>query len=461
VSIPLKTFTAPLPVEKPVANEEVISGLEGEELAVAVVTATKPDFYKQWSLIPACEKLGVPVFVINTGQHHDELLGYGLEEFDIERYIAFDLKIRGNLLQKAHELVLKAGSVGKQLREKLPDTTIVPVVHGDTLAAGVFPIGWMFSTARKVGHNEAGLRGMAPEFDKDIESFVEKQWNGEWTLAREEPFPEQWDTFVAGAGSELHFAPLELNREHLVREGYPEDRVFTVGNSVVDAMDHTKRMAPEESVFDIYPELEGQDNWIRVDVHRRANLSKARFTSLFHGVESLVREGYPVALVELPGTKFALERLKLRDKVITLAETYDNFVFTPLWKSYAHVMEFLRSGRCMAELTDSGSMQEELNELGIPALTLRYNTDRPETVSEAQSNVLVPPHKDMVGEMVRFMIDREDLLEQMGHAKKLYGENVGVKIVQKIKALHEEGLDMMRTVPQVRGIGGGSDIEFL
>ncbi len=432
-------------------NEEILGKLEGEELVVAVVTATKPDFYKQWSLIPACEKLGVPVMVIHTGQHHDELLSYGLEEFNISEHVAFDLQVRGDMLQKAHEMVARAGFVARLLKKRFPKTTFVPVVHGDTQSAGIFPIGWMLGVARKVAQNEAGLRGMSPEFDKDPGKFVEKQWGGEWKLARQEPFPEQWDTFVAGASSEIHFAPLKINKQNLIREGYPEDRIFVVGNSIVDAMRYTRRCRPETSVFDLYPKLEEQEGWIRVDVHRRANLSESRFRAVFSGIKSLVREDYPLVWVELPGTKFALEEYGLREKLIQMDQDYDNFVFTPLWKSYAHVMEFLRSGRCIAELTDSGSMQEELNQLGIPCFTLRFNTDRPETV-KAHSNLLVPPYPGMVDGMLRLVLDRDDLIEEMSTARKLYGENVGLKIIQKIKKLHEEGLSMMRTVPEVAGL---------
>ncbi|MBR9689712.1 MAG: UDP-N-acetyl glucosamine 2-epimerase [Candidatus Altiarchaeota archaeon] len=442
-------------------HEEVLSRLEGAELAVVVVTATKPDFYKQWSLIPACEKLKVPVIVINTGQHYDGLLGFGLEEFNIKKYIAFDLKIRGDLLQKTYEMIAKTGFVARQLKERFPKTQFIPIVHGDTLAAGVFPIGWMFATAQKVAQNEAGIRGMAPVFDKDPETFINNQWEGKWSISRQEPFPEQWDTFVSGASSELHFAPIDLNKEHLIREGAPSDRIFTVGNSIVDAMEYTKRNKPEVSIFDMYPKLEEYETWIRVDLHRRANLGETRFKAFFSGIESLVKEGQPIAWVELPGTKFALEKYSLRNKVVQMDDTYDNFVFTPLWKSYSQVMEFFRSGRCAAALTDSGSMQEEMNKLGVPILTARYNTDRPETVYDAKTNILVPPHEGMVDNMVRFVMERDELLERMSHGKKLYGEDVGVKIIQKIRKLHDEGFTMMRTTPEVMGLSNKHEIEFL
>jgi len=448
-------------VDEVEVNNDVLDGIKGEETVVCIVTATKPDFYKQWSLLPAAEKLKVPVIVINTGQHHDNLLGFGLEEFDIKKYIGFNLNIRGDLLSKSYEIIAKTGFAARTLKDLSPKTTFIPVVHGDTLAAGIFPIGWMFATGKKVAQNEAGLRGMAPKFSKNVEAFIENQWENKWELSRQEPFPEQWDTFVAGASSELHFAPLQVNKDHLVREGTPRDRVFVVGNSIVDAMEHTKRMKPEISIFEEYPVLDEFDNWLRVDIHRRANLSEDRFKAVFLGVRDLIKDRQPVAWVELSGTRFALEKYGLRDEIIKLSKSYDNFLFTPLWKSYSSVMEFFRSGKCAAVLTDSGSLQEELNHLGLPALTVRYNTYRPETVNEAKSNLLVPPHKGLVYDMTHYVLNRPDLLESMGHGKKLYGEDVGIKIMQKIKELGNGDLNMNRTVPEVLGLKNGSKIDFL
>ncbi len=443
-------------------HQKVLDSIKGEDFVLCVVTATKPDFYKQWGLLPASKKLGVPVIVINTGQHYDNLLGFGLKEFDITPYIAFDLGIRGDMLQKSYETVAKAGFVGRYLKKEFPKTKFLPIVHGDTLAAGIFPIGWMLGTAQKVAQNEAGLRGMSPKLDlSSPANFFEKQWYGEWHLSRQEPFPEQWDTFVAGASSEIHFTPLPLNREHLIREGYPSDRIFTVGNGIVDTMEFTKKTKLEHSVFDIYPELEKYDNWIRADLHRRINLTESRFKAFFDGITSLIKEGQPIVWVELPGTKNSLEKFNLRTKIISMSKTYDNFVFTPLWKNYAHVMEFLRSGRCAAELTDSGSMQEELNELKIPCLTVRYNTDRPETVNKAHSNILVPPHKGFVDNMIRFVMRREDILDKMTNPKRLYGKDVNIKIIQKIKGLIDSDFSLMRTVPEVKGILKESKVDFL
>jgi UDP-N-acetylglucosamine 2-epimerase len=427
-------------------DDRLARQMEGEDFVVAVVTATKPDFYKQAPVVAAARERDIPCFVLHTGQHYDDLLGHGLDEYDLAEHIAVDLNVRGGLSQKTAELMTRIASVADTLATSYPDTTVLPVVHGDTLAAGIVPQAWLFATNSGVAHNEAGLRSMAPPFDRygTPAEFIEEQWNGDWELNRTEPFPEQYDTFVGSAASTYHFAPTALNRDHLVREGYPEEvhgqeRIPIVGNSVVDAIE-MKKGGHGESVFDVYPILERRDDWIRVDVHRRANLLPDRFRAIVDAVIGLVKAGYNVNFVELNATKAALENYGLREKLLRLDEDHDNFLFSGLWKRHAHVYEFLESGQCFAELTDSGSMQEELNHIEEAiCLTARFNTDRPETVFEANSNLLVPPISGafMQG-MVEHVHGNDSLRERLCSGPSLYGENVADSIVSFLADRRDE-----------------------
>jgi len=413
--------------------------LNGEEFAIAVVTATKPDFYKQAPLVAAAEERGLPCFVLHTGQHYDDVLGHGLSEYDLESRIGVDMQIRGGLSKKTADLMTRTKTVTDYLETEFPNTTILPIVHGDTHAAGVFPQAWSFATNQFVAHNEAGLRGMMPSFDnvEDSDTFVADQFEGEWTLNRSEPFPEQYDTFVGSAASIYHFAPVELNRQHLLNEGYPGEsdgveRIPVVGNSIVDAIEMKRDPDIEESIFDIYPVLEERNDWIRIDIHRRANLLPKRFSSIVEGVTKLVENGYNVNFVELHATKQALENYGYRERLIELDKKQDNFLFTGLWKKHAHVYEFLTSGQCFAEFTDSGSMQEELNVIDEAlCLTARFNTDRPETVMDAESNLLVPPISgDHVCQMIEYVYETDSVRDRLTSNKKLYGENVAQNIVE-------------------------------
>src|SRR3989338_4845788 len=118
--------------------------------------------------------------------------------------------------------MMKVSWLARYLQKNWPDVTVIPVVLGDTIMTSIVPAAWMFSRNEKAIQNEAGLRSMAPEVMKkalevDTDKFIEEQFNGKWILLRNEPFPEQWDTYTSAAGSEFHFAPIELNKEHLIR----------------------------------------------------------------------------------------------------------------------------------------------------------------------------------------------------------------------------------------------------
>lgn len=417
---------------------------------LAIVTGTKPDFYKQAPLVIEALHRQIPCFVIDTGQHFDSTLGYGIHEFNIHESVACNLQVRGNLMEKASELLLKFATFGKMFKEKFPGRALLPVVHGDTLVAGITPLSWLFGLGQKVVQNEAGLRSMSPEYvtklslnepsSKQIADFVESQFDSNrWFIARDEPFPEQIDTWICSAGAQFFFAPTVLNRDNLIREGYPEDLIYIVGNSVVDAIEMKRRSRPASSIFELYPDLLSEmpsttslkrptvrrDEWIRVDIHRRENLTPFRFSVIVKSLIDLVKEGYRVVLIKLTATQHALDKYGLTDLLDKLHHEFPHsFIQTPLWKEYGHVIEFLDSGRCWLELTDSGSMQEEL--LYFPrvnSVTVRLNTDRPETVFEANGNVLAPPVSPRwIVEIVKRLDEDKIPLYRNRKKKKIYGE---------------------------------------
>jgi UDP-N-acetylglucosamine 2-epimerase (non-hydrolysing) len=425
---------------------------------LSIVIGTKPDFYKQAPIVVEALKQKLPVFVIDTGQHFDELLGFGIKEFELQNLVGCNLQIRGDLMEKASELIIKFGSFGRYCKKNFGlGSQLLPIVHGDTLVAGIAPLAWVFGMGQKVGQNEAGLRSMSPEVMKNlkifqdptksvIEKFIDGQFEGEWFLAREEPFPEQIDTWICSAGTQYFFAPTKLNKENLVREGYPEEFIHVVGNSVVDAIDlKRKEIKSNESIFDIYPKLE-YGEWIRMDIHRRENLTPHRFRCIIDGIMNLIRNtDHKLVLVMLNATKSALEAYQLEEKLQNLAKEYSKkFIITPVWKEYAHVIEFLDSGHCWAEMTDSGSMQEELLYFpNVLSLTVRLNTDRPETVFDAKSNVLVPPvNSKWITSIVKEAFNRkEGLGMHLKNKKLIYGQpgKVSKTIVNIIKKEFEEG----------------------
>jgi UDP-N-acetylglucosamine 2-epimerase len=423
---------------------------------LAIVTGTKPDFYKQAPLALEAVREDLPVFVIDTGQHFDEVLGFGIKEFNLQKFVGCNLQIRGDLMEKASELIIKFGFFGRYCKKHFDTESLLPLVHGDTLVAGIAPLAWVFGMGQKVGQNEAGLRSMSPEAIKlinprhrptpsEVQKFVTSQFDGKWFMAREEPFPEQIDTWICSAGTQFFFAPTELNRDNLIREGYPEDFIHVVGNSVVDAIDIKRKEKPHQSIFSFYPQLE-KDYWLRIDIHRRENLTQKRFMSIIGGLVELIENtDKKVILVMLNATVAALKQYGLEFKLQKLADQYaGKFLMTPLWKEYAHVIEFLDSGRCWAEMTDSGSMQEELLYFPkVTSLTVRLNTDRPETIFNANSNLLVPPlNAGWIVSMVNEAYNsQEGLGLKLRHKKRIYGKpgHVSKSIIRIIKKEFENG----------------------
>jgi UDP-N-acetylglucosamine 2-epimerase len=440
-----------LPIEINKKNMyDIFSNLGQYKKVMAIVIGTKPDFYKQAPLLLEAKKQKLPAFVISTGQHYDDLLGYGIKEFNLSDSIVCDLNIRGDLMEKSGDLILKFGYFGRYLKQNFPNSSVLPIVHGDTLVAAMATLSWVFGLGQKVGQNESGLRSMSPKVINKVkanqiptpeltEKFINEQISSNWFLTREEPFPEQIDTWVCSSGTKFFFVPTLLNKEHLIREGYPEEDIYIMGNSVVDAIDIKRSSKPKESIFATFPQLES-GNWIRMDIHRRENLTFHRFNAIIGGlIDIITKTDFKVILVLLNATIAALDKFGLYPKLQMLEKNYkDKFIISPLWREYGHVVEFLDSGKCWAEITDSGSMQEELLYFSnVCSFTVRLNTDRPETIFDAKGNVLIPPiNKNWLPNIVSMVYDkRENLGFNFKNKKQIYGKpgEVSKGIVKVLK----------------------------
>ena len=428
-------------VNEKIIDQQIKLAKKQKSWLLLFVIGTKPCFYKLYGPIIEAKKQNFPFIIIDSGQHYDKELTFGKEEFGYKDEIGIHLSIRGDLVQKATELLLKFRWISNFLNKKEPTINYVPIVNGDTIMTSFVPIAWMFSRNQKVIQNEAGLRSMYPlvlaEYNKvPIPEFINRQFYGPWKLCPNEPFPEQWDTFVSAAGSQYLFAPVNLNKEHLIREGHNPDRIFVTGGVVVEALQKKLTDKPSRSIFDIYPQLrDGQ--WIRLDIHRRANLTKRRFLNIINCLELLIKNGYQVNFIEMSATRFALDKYNLRNKLKKLAkENKNNFLFSPVWPEYAQVMEFYNSPNCLAALTDSGGVQEEMNLLNKICLTCRFSTERPETVNQAHSNLIVPPVEGkFMFRVIDYVLNNQKLKSKMQNSQKLYGENVAKKFIKIVSKL--------------------------
>lgn len=402
-----------------------------------ILIATKPDIIKQAPLIFELKNKKLPYLVGHTGQHKDWNLSGGLEE-EFEISADFNLNIEGTTYQKISQIINRLGWIIDEARKR--EKTLLPYVHGDTATAGAGAVG-AYLNAVSVAHVEAGLRTYTPKkevFEKLLKNkdFDDYRNNllGEknWIKGSREPFPEQFNTRVAETATSFHFAPVRLNAQDIKEEGFENDRIFIVGNTVADAIRIIEEKTKNSKIFDQFPLL--KDGFIRFCIHRRENVSSLhRFSTIIESLKELVLLGKNILLISLPATEHALMEYGYKKEIEQLAKTNKNFIYSPVWPYYTDVVAAMKKATLFA--TDSGSMQEEANILGIPCATLRFNSDRSESVM-AGANIIAPPIKS---ELLTKIILKADSNKEMISAPKLYGENVSSKIISTVeKTLEKE-----------------------
>jgi UDP-N-acetylglucosamine 2-epimerase (non-hydrolysing) len=307
-------------------------------MKLAIVLGTRPEIIKLSPIIRECERRKLDYCLIHTGQHYS---------YEMDRIFFDELK----LPLPDYHLDVGSGSHGRQtgkmlsgieeiLASEAPD---IVYVQGDTntVLAGALAASKLHI---RIGHVEAGLRS----FDRTM--------------------PEEINRVMTDHISDLLFAPTTAAKELLLREGIPEARIFVTGNTIVDAVRENLGLADRQ----ILPRLGlSPKSYLLSTLHRQENVdSRERLAEIFRGLELVTGEsGLPVILPVHPRTRKMIDAFGVRiPDSIRLIE--------PLG-----FLEFLEaeSGARLA-LTDSGGVQEECCILGVPCVTLRENTERPETV---------------------------------------------------------------------------------
>jgi UDP-N-acetylglucosamine 2-epimerase (non-hydrolysing) len=219
----------------------------------------------------------------------------------------------------------------------------------------------------------------------------------------------------------------------MLSEGFADDRIFVVGNSVVDATEEALQRAKSSTVFDRHPEL-AKGDFVRFCIHRRENcISEKRFRAIYDAMKGLILDGRTVLLINMIQTKLAFERFGLMKEVQELAKKHKNFIFSDVWAEYVDVVAAMSKASVCA--TDSGSMQEEMNAMGIPCVTLRFGSDRSEAAI-AGGNLIAPPtDARLIKQMIEFAWDNKD----MRKAPKIYGKNVSEKCIDAVEKVLKKG----------------------
>jgi UDP-N-acetylglucosamine 2-epimerase (non-hydrolysing) len=259
------------------------------------------------------------------------------------------------------------GGIEKILQSEQPD---VVLVEGDTntvLAGAIAAVKlWI-----KVGHIEAGLRS----YDRRM--------------------PEEINRILTDHCSNYLFAPTIKSKEILLSEGIPEEQIFVVGNTAVDAVYQNLEIAKSQN--QILTQLGiSAGKFMLATSHRQENVDdKERFYGIIKGLQ-LVQKEFRVPLIYPihPRARKQLELFNINTDGLTLVEPLDYLAFLNL------------ESKAMLVLSDSGGVQEETCILGVPCVTLRDNTERPETL-EVGSNMLAGTNPKRILEAAKLMVGKE------------------------------------------------------
>ena len=374
-------------------------------MKIATILGTRPEIIKMAPIIAEIAKRNINQIVLHTGQHYDkEMSDNFFRDLEIP---APDYNIQVGSGTHGKQTGLMMEGIEKILMEEKPD---IVLVQGDTNAvlAGALVCAKLHIA---VGHVEAGLRS----FDLTM--------------------PEEINRRVADVCSIMYYIPTEESAINLLAEGFSRENLFITGNTVVDACFRhleiaKKRGFEEESLKEL--DIDNMDNILTLTMHRAENVDvKDRVKNIIDALKEL--KDMNIVFPIHPRTKHTLENFGLFDELNNLDHVH---MVKPIG-----YLDFLRlTSKSTLILTDSGGLQEEAITLDVPALTLRYNTERPETVT-AGGNILVGANKEAILENANKILNDKEFAEKMKSAINPYGQgDAAVKTVDAIEQYYKEGI---------------------
>ena len=347
---------------------------------VMLVFGTRPEAIKMCPLVNELKtRDNADVVVCVTGQHR-QMLDQVLEVFGVvPDYDLSIMKEKQNLFDITTNILNRIKAV---LEEVNPD---VVLVHGDTSTTFVTALA-CFYLHIPVGHVEAGLRTY------DIDS----------------PYPEEFNRQAVSIISRYNFAPTEMSRQNLLKEGKKPETIYVTGNTAIDALKTTVRADYS------HPELDwaSDSRLIIITAHRRENLGEPMH-HMFRAIRRIMDENpdvkaiYPIHMN--PVVRQAAEQELGGCDRIHIIEPLDVLDFHNfLAKSYLI-------------LTDSGGIQEEAPSLGKPVLVMRDTTERPEGIAAGTLKLVGTDEEVIYREFDRLLTD-ENAYREMSVASNPYGD---------------------------------------
>lgn len=357
---------------------------------IMLVFGTRPEAIKMCPLVNELKtRENIKTVVCVTGQHR-QMLDMVLDTFKVVPDYDLSIMKAGQTLFDITTNILNR--IGDVLDEEKPD---VVLVHGDTSTTFVTALACFYKRIA-VGHVEAGLR----------------------TYNIYSPYPEEFNRQAVSIISKYNFAPTELSKSNLIKEGKNENCIYITGNTAIDALKTTVR---EDYT---HPELEWakDSRLIMITAHRRENLGEPMH-NMFRAIRRVMDEYldvkaiYPIHMNPVVRQE-ADEELGGCDRI---------HIIEPL-----EVLDFHNFlARSFMILTDSGGIQEEAPSLGKPVLVMRDTTERPEGI-KAGTLKLVGTDEEVIYNNFKLLLENKDAYNAMSKASNPYGDGFACKRIADI-----------------------------
>ncbi len=357
---------------------------------VMLVFGTRPEAIKMCPLVNELKsRKGLQTVVCVTGQHR-QMLDMVLDTFQVVPDYDLSIMKAGQTLFDITTNILNR--IGDVLDEVKPD---VVLVHGDTSTTFVTALACFYKQI-PVGHVEAGLR----------------------TYNIYSPYPEEFNRQAVSIISKYNFAPTQMSKENLLKEGKDPHTVYVTGNTAIDALKTTVREDYS------HPELRwaSDSRLIMITAHRRENQGEPMH-NMFRAIRRVMEEHpdvkaiYPIHMNPVV-RQAAEEELSGCDRIR---------IIEPL-----EVLDFHNFlARSYMILTDSGGIQEEAPSLGKPVLVMRDTTERPEGIA-AGTLKLVGTDEEVIYSNFKLLLENKDAYDAMAQASNPYGDGLACKRIADI-----------------------------
>lgn len=359
---------------------------------ITLIAGARPNFVKIAPIIHAILNIrqnGIDInySLVHTGQHYDKKMsGDFFEQLEIP---IPDINLEAGGGTQAEQTALIMVKFEKYLTQNLTDLVLVVGDVTSTMACTI--------VARKlnikVGHVEAGIR------------------------SRDLSMPEEINRMITDSISNFFFTTTKLADENLIAEGVNKDKIFFVGNTMIDTLLKFQTKFKKPKVWDDL--ILKEKKYLILTMHRPANVDQENKLKIFLNTLIDSTYGLPIIFPVHPRTKSILQRLGFDNEKIKMIDPLSYLEFNFLVKS------------SFAVITDSGGITEETTVLGIPCFTIRDNTERPETVSVG-TNEIIGTNPDNIKPYMKTLFEHN---WKKGSIPELWDGNTATRIIEIISRL--------------------------